>query len=179
MAVLIVTGCYESLSDLESSEPQESGRSSRESLDTWWSSLSQVQRNQAIITRGLQQIGQVTGQQCKEWARTVVLGASQGNVVLPPTRANGWQWYSNSHVRLVAQNVCPANLLPGHIVQLRQGNGLPHTAMVYAISQTGMTWLDANWVNYNNPVGTVALHVVTWTQFYQMTNRYSFYEIIG
>jgi hypothetical protein len=165
----------ESLSDLE----QDRGRSPPRSLDTWWSSLIQTQRNQAVVSNASQRVGQVSGQQCKEWARTVVSDASQGSVLLPPNQSNGWQWYSSAHVRLVAQNVCPSNLQPGHILQMVQASGLPHTAIVQSVGYTGMVWLDANWVHYNNPVGTVASHAITWSQFYQIASRYSFYEIIG
>lgn len=148
-------------------------------LDTPWASLSQAQRNAAVISRGLAQLGQVTGQSCKEWVRTVVRDASDGAVIVPATRPNGWQWYGSPHVRLVAQNVCPASLQPGHIVQLVRPSGLPHTAIVHSFGPWGMRWLDANWVNYNSPVGTVALHVVTWPQFYSLAASYSLYEITG
>ena len=175
LILIAAVGCYESLDDV--SEPSRSSGSS--SLDTWWSNRSQVQRNAAIVARGLQQLGQVTGQQCKEWVRTVVYSASQNDVLLPPNQSNGWQWHSHPKVRLVAQNVCPANLQPGHIVQLRQANGMSHTAIVRTVSQAGMTWLDANWVNYNNPAGTVASHAISWASFYSLASQYSFYEITG
>lgn len=168
-------GCYEGTTD-----PSEVDRDGDVgSLDTWWSSRTQAQRNQAIVDRGLQQLGQVTGQQCKEWVRTVVQSASQGAVLLPPNRSNGWQWHTHPKVRLVAQNVCPANLQPGHVVQLRQSSGLPHTAIVRTVGYNGMTWVDANWVNYNNPPGTVASHAISWSTFYAIAAQYSFYEITG
>lgn len=162
--------------DSVQTQPRQEGE---DHLDTWWSGLSQVQRNQLIVSRGAQQLGQVSGQTCKEWVRTVVSDASAGAVLLPPTRPNGWQWYGNVHVRLVAQNACPANLQSGHIVQMRLRSGLPHTAIIHSCGSWGMTWLDANWVNYNNPVGQVALHSITWPQFYQQAVNFSFYEIIG
>ncbi len=168
-------GCYESLTDPPDPVRSEVGTS----LDTWWSSRTQTQRNQAIVGRALQQLGQVTGLQCKEWVRVVVQDASQGDVLLPPNRTNGWQWHAHPKVRLVAQNVCPANLQPGHIVQLRQSSGLPHTAIVRAVGYDGMTWVDANWVSYNNPPGTVASHAISWTTFYAIASQYSFYEITG
>jgi hypothetical protein len=176
LLALIVAGCYESLSDLESGS---GNRSSPYSLDTWWSSLTQQQRNQAVVSRAVQQVGQVTGQQCKEWVRSVVSGASSGSVLLPPNQSNGWQWHTSAHVRLLGHNVCPANLAPGHVVQMVQASGLPHTAIVQSVGYSGMTWLDANWVNYNHPVGTVASHAITWAQFYGFAAHYSFYEIIG
>ena len=175
LILIAAVGCYESLDD--ASEPSRSNGST--SLDTWWSNRTQVQRNAPIVARGLQQLGQVTGQQCKEWVRTVVYSASQNDVLLPPNQSNGWQWHSHPKVRLVAQNVCPANLQPGHIVQLRQANGMSHTAIVRTVSQAGMTWLDANWVNYNNPAGTVASHAISWASFYSLASQYSFYEITG
>lgn len=182
---MVVAGCSSwddgSLSptvpiDSVQTQPRQEGENH---LDTWWNSLSQAQRNQLIVSRGLQQLGQVTGQNCKEWVRTVVNNASVGAVLLPSTRPNGWQWYGNVHVRLVAQNACPANLQSGQIVQMRLTSGLPHTAIIYSCSSWGMTWLDANWVNYNNPVGQVALHSLSWSQFYAQATNFSFYEIIG
>lgn len=173
-AIVIAVGCYESTTG-----PPEEPRDGASSLDTWWSSRTQAQRNQAIVSRALQQLGQVTGLQCKEWVRVVVSSASQGEVAIPPNSSNGWQWHSHPRVRLVAQNVCPANLQPGHIVQLRQTNGLPHTAIVRTVGYAGMTWVDANWVNFNSPAGTVASHAVSWSTFYRIASQYSFYEITG
>lgn len=188
LSVLILVMLW-SCSSSETSEslptmtPNQSETSPRDrvndQLDTWWSDLSQTERNQCIVESGYDQLGQVTGLQCKEWVRAVVAGASQNIVLLPPTRPNNWQWNTNLHVRLLVQNACPANLCPGHIVQMSLASGLPHTAIVYACGQWGMTWLDANWVNYNNPVGTVATHTITWTQFYRQARNFSFYEIIG
>lgn len=174
LAVALLVGCREG-----STDPPQPTRSQGESLDTWWSSRTQAQRNQAIVDRALQQLGQVTGLQCKEWVRVVVSDASQGEVTIPPNRTNGWQWHSHPRVRLVAQNVCPANLQPGHILQVRQTSGLPHTAIVRSVGYDGMVWVDANWVNYNSPAGTVASHAVSWATFYRIASQYSFYEITG
>ncbi len=138
-----------------------------------WHQLSQIQRNQAIVNTGAQQIG-AQGGQCKPWVQSVVSNASSGSVLLPATQPppNDYMWYSNQYV--VGLNTPPENVQFGWILQMKQFNGTPHTAIVAGISSYGITLLDSNWVAYEK-VGT---HFMTFQQFRNAFQYWSAYYIL-
>jgi len=156
-----------------------------------WQSMSQQQRNQAIINAGLNghtysqgtasQSLYYSGLQCKPWVTSVVSTASSGAVSLPATASDGYQWNSSPHVMTMSSNL--QALQPGWILQLEESASFiarnksatgPHTAIVLSVSPTGIYLLDSNWVATN----TVGVHFMTWADLKNDFVYYTVYQIV-
>lgn len=139
-----------------------------------WHGYSQSTRNNRIINRGDNDIGDDVGMQCKEWVREVVKDASNNVVTLPSTKSNGYQWNSSSNVEAIPQP-SPATMAgPGCIIQMKwtnqNGSSNPHTAIVLSRNSSGMTWLDCNW--HGDEV--VRTHFVSYSAFYAAVDGYKY-----
>lgn len=143
-----------------------------------WHGLSQSQRNSRIINRAMGDLGDDMNMQCKEWVRLVVREASDGEVVIPSTRSNNYQWYSHPYVQAMLMPYPINAVQPGQIIQMRwtnNGNTVPHTAIVLSRTSSGMTWIDCNWLNNDE---TVRTHYMTYNYFNTHVGyNYTVYEI--
>jgi hypothetical protein len=147
--------------------------------------MTQQQRNQAIITTGLNghSLSGVppialynSGLQCKPWVQWVVSNASSGWVSLPATEPNNYQWNAGAHVVQMSSTL--ASLQPGWILQLQRANNAgPHTAIVLSASTAGIYFLDSNWVEWPQVQNEVAVHFMTLPQFNSAFTEYSIYQI--
>lgn len=135
-----------------------------------WTSLTQDQRNQAIITNGLALLG-TTGLNCKDFARVVVQNASnaaggpQRNIPATQPDPYDFMWYPDPYA--IGQSTTMQMAPLGWIIQMRLRSStqpyyvIPHTAILYSRDANGFTFLDSNWYNDN----TVRLHYMTYAQF--------------
>ena len=146
---------------------------------TGWHGLSQSQRDNRIKMRALAELGHSTGLQCKEWVREVVDDASSGEVIIPATRPNNYQWYNHPYIQSYSQGCPPPGVAPGRIIQMvwhnqSNNNVSPHTAIVYSTTSSGMTWIDCNWQGD----GVVRMHYVSYTNFQACVgSEYTLYKI--
>ena len=151
-----------------------------------WKALSQASRNQLILDRTAQDIGNNVGIECKPWASKVVNEASTGvasltQTVTSPTNmttnAYGWGLYQ-PHTYTVGMSVDIRNVQPGWIVQMRLHNPTthafisPHTAIVAGKTSTGVTFVDSNYVGTN----TVGTHFMSFTDFESRTYENGVYQ---
>lgn len=145
-----------------------------------WNTLTQAQRNQAIINAGMPQVGQNTGLTCKEWVRAVVQSASAAaggpTRTIPSTQTspNDYMWVYDQYVVGFSPNIQTVDL--GVILQLKQFNGTPHTAIVSARDGSGVTLLDCNWAT--QPDYIVRNHFMSFTTFAAKFANYSGYLIL-
>lgn len=155
-----------------------------------WQNMTQQQRNQAIITTGLQGHNSSgvppiylynPGIECKPWAEWVVSNASNWAVALPSTGAD-YQWNPDPfhHVTQMSSASTPvqpstlAALQPGWILQLQRAGGAgPHTAIVLSATIAGVYFLDSNWVAKNE----AGIHFLSVTDFNKDFARYTVYQI--
>lgn len=146
----------------------------------WWRGMSQALRNWAIFWRANQDLSVSSpshqGFNCKEWVRKVVLDATHNVVTVPSTKDNNYQWNSSPNVEVRA-NIYSVG--PGDIIQMNRKTG-PHTAIVYSIDGTTVTWIDSNW-NLDN---TVTMHSETIAHFLSAVTSggvqmYTAYRITG
>jgi hypothetical protein len=131
----------------------------------WWHSLSQQSKNQLIVDRARQDVGQWGGQ-CKEWIQgTVVWQASGYHVWLPLNQPppNDYMWYPDSHT--VGRSALLEWTQVGEIIQVRWGSGVPHTAIISGKTSTGVMLIDSNWSNGD---GMVREHFLSYSAFYSM-----------
>ena len=137
-----------------------------------WHSWSQSTRNQAIVDETYQYNNTYVGESCKEWARTVLYGASNGAVTIPSTAAALYYWYSSSNV--VGRSGLIEYAQPGEVVQMKLNSGIEHTAIVLAVSPSGVTFIESNWG------GDEYVHVryVTFTNFYNQVDQFTIYYIL-
>jgi len=140
-----------------------------------WHNLTQAQRNQAILTRAYQNNGQYVNMNCKQWASRVVLDASASCVTLPLTNINDWYWEASPNVS--GRSGLLQYAVPGEIVQMKviSSNG-PHTAIVYSITSTQVTFIESNWCK--PPCNIVNLRTLTFTTFYGQVSNYTIYKIL-
>lgn len=136
-----------------------------------WHSWSQAVRNQAIVDETYQDNNTYVGESCKEWARTVVYNASSGSVTIPSTASALYYWNTNSNV--VGRSGLVQYAQPGEIVQMKLNSGIEHTAIVLAVSPSGVTFIESNWG------GDEYVHTryVTFTNFYNQVNKFTIYYI--
>ena len=135
-----------------------------------WTSLTQAQRNQAIINSGLSLLGS-SGLNCKDFARIAVQNASitaggpQRNIPSTQPDPYDFMWYSDPYA--IGQSTTMQLAPLGWIIQMRLRSTsqpyyvIPHTAILYSRDANGFTFLDSNWFNDN----TVRLHYMTYTEF--------------
>lgn len=140
-----------------------------------WHEWSQIERNQAIVDRASQDNNSYVGQNCKEWARTVVYSASGGAVTIPSTHPDLYYWYPDNNV--VGRSGLIQYAQPGEIIQMKLKSGIEHTAIVLAVSPSGITFIESNWYSQNWP-NYVFTRYVTFTDFYNQVSAYSIYYIL-
>jgi hypothetical protein len=150
-----------------------------------WQSMTQQQRNQAIINAGLNghSVSGVPpialyniGLECKPWVQWVVSNASNNWVSLPATAPDNYQWHPGAHVVQMSSTL--PSLQPGWILQLQRANNAgPHTAIVLSASTAGIYLFDSNWVDWPQIQNEVGIHFMTWPQFNSAFTQYSVYEI--
>jgi hypothetical protein len=151
-----------------------------------WQSMTQPQRNQAIIStaEGVNdsKIGTFGGP-CKVFVQNVVSTASKGAVWVPSnSTTNYYQWnlLPGDNVIQMSPTVGPINLLalqPGWILQLERANNAgPHTAIVVMVSTSGIVLLDSNWVGPANSQ-LIGMHTMLWSAFNSAFVRLTAYEI--
>lgn len=159
-----------------------------------WHDYTQEKRNSLILARGLEDLEEDVGIECKPWVQRVVAEASKGVVKVPSTKDDGLgsSWYDSKDVAradwafpLLKTGIA---LSGGYIIQMQWktaryqkmtgGYWIPHTAILYRVSPKvvpkKMTWLDSNWVGKN----TVGLHDVTIKDFEKNAIAYTFYLIL-
>lgn len=136
--------------------------SSASSALAGWHEWSQSIRNQAIVNRAAQDDGDYVGENCKEWARTVVKGASGNLADIPSTHPDLYYWYSDSNV--VGRSGLIEYAQPGEIVQMKLKSDIEHTAIVVGTSPWGVTFVESNWCTPE--CLTVDMRYVSYTDFY-------------
>ena len=134
----------------------------------WWRGLGQLDRDEKILARAFRQNGQNVGVQCKEWARTVIVDASQGGADIPAT-ANNWSWKPDPYARLMPKDI--KNAQPAWVIQMETSSGGPHTAFIVRQVRGGVDLIDSNYVA---PL-KVGVHTLTYDKF----KAYSVYQITG
>lgn len=115
-----------------------------------WHEWSQGTRNQAILNEAYKDLGKNFSSfnpplNCKLWVQQrVIKNASGGLVTLPATvDPPGWYWSPHQYVRSRCGRIEDAQ--PGEIVQMYTIYGYPHTAIIVAKSQSGITFIECNW----------------------------------
>ncbi len=150
----------------------------------WWRSLSQAARNQAIVERAYQNLGQNVGMNCKEWARWVVRDASRGTVNLPPTLPTDSGWYFGYSPYLVGMSGGIRSVASGWIVQsiwhlysnrTHAWYNTPHTMIVLGRGGDGVYVIECNWV----AAGTVGARWITFSEFDSKVIAHSSYYVTG
>lgn len=139
---------------------------------TTWHTLSQSTRNQAIINQTYQYDNTYVGLNCKLWARKIVYDASGKLVTIPSTSSNLYTWKPDNNV--VGRSGLIQYAQPGEIVQMLLKSGIEHTAIVLAVSPTGITFIESNW----NGDEIVHTRFVTFTKFKQQVSSFSIYYIL-
>lgn len=146
-----------------------------------WSSMTQTERNMAILYRADRDNGRFVNLNCKEWVRRVVLDASGGLVYLPQTLPNESGWYFASSRYLVGMCGGIRSVNQGWIVQMnwRRNDGVivPHTLIIAGRSSSGIYVIECNWC-MNNCM-TVAYRWISFTDFEARAVRYSCYYVTG
>lgn len=146
-----------------------------------WSSMSQAERNMAILYRADRDNGKFVNLNCKEWVRRVVLDASGGLVYLPQTLPNESGWYFASSRFLVGMCGGIRSVNQGWIVQMnwRRTDGviIPHTLIIAGRSPSGINVIECNWC-MNNCM-TVAYRWISFTDFEARAVLYSCYYVTG
>jgi hypothetical protein len=170
----------------DSSVPSGEAEKATTAQKAWWRGLSQAGRNNAIVTRAYQDNNRNVGQNCKIWARAVVLAASQTVVNLPGTLPTENGWYFADSPYLVGMCGGIRSVQPGWIVQtnwkLADGSITPHTFIVVSRTSSGVNIIECNWT----PL-TVTTRFVPFTVFEGSVNppkapevpRYTCYYVIG
>ncbi len=169
------------------SVPSGGAEKATDAQKAWWRGLSQAARNSAIVTRAYQDNNRYVGQNCKIWARTVVLAASQTVVNLPATLPTDAGWYFADSPYLVGMCGGIRGVQPGWIIQGNWRsvvNGVvkitPHTMIIVSRVSTGVNVIESNWCLNN--CNSVKTRFVPFTDF-EGSNpkifRYTCYYVIG
>lgn len=147
----------------------------------WWHTMSQSQRNSAIVNRAIQNVNQWSGISCKEWVRKVVYEASGNHVIVPPNSPApyDYMWQSDPTCQVVGMSMLIENVIPGYIIQMRLTSGWPHTAIVTAKTSTTVTFTEGNWdstpADYTDAY--VRTRTITFAQFYSQVQGGSSYSV--
>ncbi len=142
-----------------------------------WHDLTQTQRNQAILTRAYQNNGQFVNRNCKQWASDVVASASGNCTTLPITATDPNDWYWNAGQYVSGRSALISTAVPGEIIQMRLIPSGPHTAIVYSINSTQVTFIESNWCKPAT-CNTVNLRTLSFTTFYGQVSNYTIYKIL-
>lgn len=137
-----------------------------------WHTWTQSVRNQAIVNKTYPDNNQYVAKSCKEWVRDIVYKASSGLVTIPPTSNNLYTWIPDNNV--VGRSALIQYAQPGEIVQMLLSSGIEHTAIVLAVSPTGITFIESNWGSDE----VVHTRFVTFAKFKKQVRSYSIYYIL-
>jgi hypothetical protein len=138
-----------------------------------WHNLSQYSRNQLIVDRAFDDVDTYVGESCKEWARTVIQGASSGAVTIPSNSSSQCSWYSHPYTIGYSGYLEWASV--GHIIQMKLNNGTPHTAIIAGTSPYGVTVVESNWCQ--GGCNEVGLRYWSFANFYSSVQCFSLYYI--
>lgn len=143
-----------------------------------WHDLTQTQRNQAILTRAYQNNEQYVGLNCKQWASAVVASASGNCTTLPTTATSPNDWYWNAGQYVSGRSALISTAVPGEIIQMKLAAYPygPHTAIVYSINSTQVTFIESNWCTPECLI--VNLRTLSFTTFYGQVSNYTIYKIL-
>ncbi|MFH1565061.1 MAG: hypothetical protein ABIC82_04405 [bacterium] len=137
-----------------------------------WHEWSQRARNEAILNAAYKDInktlyktvnGKKVGVSCKVWVQDVVKNASNGAAVVPATTDTFPYYYWKPSKDVLSRSGRIESAVSGEIVQMYTTYGL-HTAIVYDISKSGVTFIECNW---GTPGNTVKKRPVDFTTFYK------------
>ena len=140
-----------------------------------WASLTQAQRNQAIVNEANSWSDGTQGGQCKVWVQNVVWAASGATVWLP-TNADNCTW--NYSVHVVGRCALLGSVSAGEIIQMQLSSvngGGPHTFIITANNGSSITVKESNWCSGN--CEKVDTRTLTYQQFYDMVGCYSVYYV--
>jgi len=156
-----------------------SSKSNLKSALVTWHNLTQAQRNQAILARAYQNNGQYVGLSCKDWASAVVASASGNATTLPSNAPSPNDWYWNAGQYVNGRSGLLQYAVPGEIVQMRLTTTPPgpHTAIVYSITSTQVTFIECNWCKPATCY-TVNMRTITFATFYGQVSNYTIYTIL-
>lgn len=157
-------------------EPNDNQKNVRQLKLSDWHNRSQNERNQAIILRAYQDNGNYVAQNCKQWANTVVLSASESCMSLPTTAAPPNDWYWNANQFVEGRSGLIEYAKPGEIVQMKLTSGGPHTAIIYNLTSTHVTFIESNWCT--PPCNIVNTRTLTFSTFYGQVSNYTIYRIL-
>lgn len=143
-----------------------------------WTSLTQAQRNQALIDYGLPLVG-THGGQCKVFVRNVVKGASsaaggpQRNIpsTQPPPNNYMWDYDPVNFPYVVGLSAPIQNVQLGWILQLRMFSGTPHTFIVSDKNNNGVWMLDSNWSSPGDEMDAITLWTSIPSKMYSKLGR--------
>lgn len=128
--------------------------------------------NQSTVMKiGAKFTGTRSGEQCKGYAKNVFylcFGITPGST---QSRSKGLNYLLNSttgmtklgsvtNMSISRISALFANARPGDFVQMRRSHGGSHSAIVYSVTSSGVTFLEANLDNRN----TVYLRTYTWAE---------------
>lgn len=140
-----------------------------------WHSMTQTQKNNALINRAYQDVN-TTGGQCKVWIQNMVYATSGSHVWLPVNNPspNDWYWVYDPNGHAIGMSTMLEWITPGYIIQMRLDGGIPHTAIVVSKDSAGLTLVDSNWFTQSAP-NVVKIHYITYTALYEKLEQpYSF-----
>lgn len=148
-----------------------------------WHMYTQGSRNAQILNKAYGYLGQNLGLNCKDFARRVVKEASNYHVTLPPTLPDDSGWYWNYDVNLVGMSGGIYSVQPGWLVQMNwrkdDGTITPHTAIVYAVTGTGVYFIESNWCSNNCKTVSSQPRFVSFSDFLnRVGTKYSVYYIL-
>ena len=138
--------------------------------------------NTTVMKIGSKFTGTRSGEQCKGYAKNVFymcFGITPGSTQ-PRNKSLNYLIYDTkgmtklgSVTKMNESAICNlfATARPGDFVQIRRCHGGSHSAIVYSVSSTGVTFLEANLDGKN----TVYLRSYTWSQLCQQNAAMSVY----
>ena len=140
-----------------------------------WEGWSQAERNRRILDYAVSDLGKNVTLSCKRWVQeTVVFLASQKHVWLPLNSSPDYTWEYDPHQHAISMSMPIESAQPGNVVQMHiTSTNLPHTAIVYAVSSSGLTFIESNW-NWDT---TVRLRTITFSNFKAQVTGYTVYPI--
>ena len=143
-----------------------------------WAVMSQAQRNQEILLRAWRDLGKDVRKNCKEWVQLLVLpDASSGHVALPANSSPDYTWADDPHQHAISMSMPIESAQPGNVVQMHlKSTNQPHTAIVYAINSSAVTFIESNWFKDSSP-NTVHVRTIGISDFKASVTGYTVYPI--
>ena len=143
-----------------------------------WEGWSQAERNRRILDYAWQDLGKNVGLNCKQWVQSKVLPlASQQHVVLPANSSPDYTWADDPHQHAIPMSMPIESAQPGNLVQMHlKSTNQPHTAIVYAINSSAVTFIESNWFQDSSP-NTVHVRTIGISDFKASVTGYTVYPI--